>query len=68
MKLPKWLRRNSGSEVELTCEKCGATPIYIACPDHCLDCYVKYELLQEGCEAENTQEKLIKIVKENGKS
>jgi len=26
MKLPKWLRRNSGSEVELTCEKCGATP------------------------------------------
>ena len=30
-------------EQELACSKCGATPIYIACPDHCYSCYIEFE-------------------------
>jgi hypothetical protein len=28
----------------LTCSKCGSEELYIACPDYCYDCHVKYEL------------------------
>jgi hypothetical protein len=28
---------------EAECSKCGKTPIYIASPDHCYECFEKYE-------------------------
>ena len=28
----------------LTCSKCGSDELYIACPDYCYDCYIKYEV------------------------
>ena len=28
----------------LTCSKCGSDELYIACPDYCYDCHVKYEV------------------------
>jgi len=41
-----WKLRNRNEEEieEMVCSKCGKTPVYIACPDHCKGCFIKYEV------------------------